>query len=865
MNAVLKKGLHENSLLFKRSLDRIVDKYSKLQHLDGGMEVDLANTQQRTLARYMKLSIQELSDLESKSLTDLSDTREDSTGNSQLEFTLQDDGADDSSASSSQYSEDGDGMAQSNRTELIIGSSDESEQYFSETELQPEDQDEELEVSLTCHGNSFVELLPGMISRIETARQRQNLSNAADSVLRRYHRWRQQSAKGNLNNTVRHRNPGKKTSGVQLRETSYSPERRQFMTTQSAPRSPLQFSTSRLAWQADQPSPGRERGPMRREQHHSVCARDLSRHFNTSKPKEVSLNPTYSMPGQLGERPCSYAGSPSRPCYPTANPSLDLSLRSKRLSQSAHSEQAPGCSTFASEVSFAERSDIYSSPVRQSPIKSQMPGQLGERPCSYAGSPSRPCYPTANPSLDLSLRSKRLSQSAHSEQAPGCSTFASEVSFAERSDIYSSPVRQSPIKSQMSVQLGERPCTYAGSPSRPCYPTANPSLDLSLRSKRLSQSAHSEQAPGCSTFASEVSFAERSDIYSSPVRQSPIKSQMSVQLGERPCTYAGSPSWPCYPTANPSLDLSLRSKRLSQSARSEQAHGCSTFASEVSFAERSDIYSSPVRQSPIKSRLINSLSRSPYVFSRSPRDNSEESFSRKLMRRRSMSPSLSSPPHKPIVPQRMPYPQDSRPSLQPQLHSPQSATADRPRLRRHLSLDSSLPSIGASYSKKEIDEELLRLYHKFVCLNKSSFFNSHPCRICVRCPQASRANSSSALAALALSPHRSILRKRNRKLAMGDHPLPKRSREEGYTSSPGSKRHGNEMLRRRLSQSELSRDDLFYSSSKHSMRNKFSTQQPTADAHQEAGMRQRRPVSAEFYGLCGFPESSLAYGSSPRK
>ncbi|CAB1433903.1 unnamed protein product [Pleuronectes platessa] len=789
MNAVLKKGLHENSLLFKRSLDRIVDKYSKLQHLDGGMEVDLANTQQRTLARYMKLSIQELSDLESKSLTDLSDTRaEDSTGNSQLEFTLQDDGADDSSASSSQYSEDGDGMAQSNRTELIIGSSDESEQYFSETELQPEDQDEELEVSLTCHGNSFVELLPGMISRIETARQRQNLSNATDSVLRRYHRWRQQSAKGNLNNTVRHRNPGKKTSGVQLRETSYSPERRQFMTTQSAPRSPLQFSTSRLAWQADQPSPGRERGPMRREQHHSVCARDLSRHFNTSKPKEVSLNPTYSMPGQLGERPCSYAGSPSRPCYPTANPSLDLSLRSKRLSQSAHSEQAPGCSTFASEVSFAERSDIYSSPVRQSPIKSRM-----------------------------------------------------------------------------SVQLGERPCTYAGSPSRPCYPTANPSLDLSLRSKRLSQSAHSEQAPGCSTFASEVSFAERSDIYSSPVRQSPIKSQMSVQLGERPCTYAGSPSRPCYPTANPSLDLSLRSKRLSQSARSEQAHGCSTFASEVSFAERSDIYSSPVRQSPIKSRLINSLSRSPYVFSRSPRDNSEESFSRKLMRRRSMSPSLSSPPHKPIVPQRMPYPQDSRPSLQPQLHSPQSATADRPRLRRHLSLDSSLPSIGASYSKKEIDEELLRLYHKFVCLNKSSFFNSHPCRICVRCPQASRANSSSALAALALSPHRSILRKRNRKLAMGDHPLPKRSREEGYTSSPGSKRHGNEMLRRRLSQSELSRDDLFYSSSKHSMRNKFSTQQPTADAHQEAGMRQRWPVSAEFYGLCGSPESSLAYGSSPRK
>ena len=471
-------------------------------------------------------------------------------------------------------------------------------------------------MSLRRQGSSFVELYPSMISRIGTAQQRQHLSYAADSVMRRYHRWQQQSREGSHNHTLSHSNPGKMTSGKQLRETSYSPERRQFVTIPSAPRSPLQFPTSRLAWQADQPSPGRERGPLRREQHHAACAVDLSRHFKTSKPKEVSLNQTY-----------------------------------------------------------------------------------------------------------------------------------------------------------------ERPCTYAGSPSRPCYPTANSSLDLSLRSKRHSLSARSEQAPGCPTYASDVSFADRSDIYSSPVRQSPLK------------------LW-----------------------------------------------------------MINSLIRSPHAFSRSPRDNSEGSFSREPMRRRLMSPYLSSPPQKPIVPQRMPYPQDSRPSLQPQLRSPQSATAGRPRLRRHLSFDSALPSIGVSYSKKEIDEEFLRLYHKFVCLNKSSFFNSHPCRICARSAEVSRANSSSALAALALSPHRSILRKRNRELGWGDHPLSKRSREECYTSSPGSQRHGKEMLRRRLSRPELCRDDLFYSSSKPSMCNKFSTQQPTADAHQEAGMRQRRSLSAaEFSRLCKSP------------
>ncbi|XP_019936920.2 uncharacterized protein [Paralichthys olivaceus] len=639
MDAAFKRGLHENSFQFKRSLDRIVDKYSKLQDLDEGLEVDLANTQHRTLARYMKLSRQRLNNLESKNLTDMRDEplrARDIPGNSQLDFTYEDGGADDTSASSSQYSgdDDDDVMSQSNMTELTVGSLEESERNFSETELQPEDQDEELEMTLRRQGSSFVELYPSMIGRIERARQRQNLSMAADSVLRRYHRWRQQSREVSLNNTLRHSNPGKMTGRMQLKETSNSPERRQFMVTKSVPRSP--FTTNRLALQADQPSPVRERSPLRREWRHSVCEIDLSRQFfETSKSQETSLSQIYTMSEQLGEQPCTYVGSPSRPCYRSAKSSLDQSLRSKRHSLSAHSAQAPGCSTYASEVSFAERSGIYSSPVRQSPLKSQM---------------------------------------------------------------------------------------------------------------------------------------------------------------------------------------------------------------------------------------INSLSRSPYAFSRSPKDRSVESFSREPVRGRSRSTSLSSTPQKPVVPQRMLYPQNSHPSLQPQLHSPQSATAGRPRLRRHLSFDSSLPSTGVSYSPKELDEKFLTLYHKFVCLNKSSFFNSHPCRICARYPEASRARSSSALAALALSPHCSILRKRNRELGWGDHPLSKRSRDECYTSSPGSKRHGNEMVRRRLCRSELSGDDLFYSSSKHNMCNKVSTQQRSADTHQEARMRQGRPVSAaEFSVLCGSHESSMANCSSPRK
>ncbi|XP_042339031.1 uncharacterized protein si:dkeyp-117h8.4 [Plectropomus leopardus] len=470
-------------------------------------------------------------------------------------------------------------------------------------------------MTLRSHGSSLVDLYPSMISRIGKAWHRQHVSNAADSVLRRYRRWRQQSSRSNLSNTfivpLRHnRNPNNVISETQLKENS--PERGQF-----TPRSPLQMVTNIEDW-----SPGR------REQHEPVLVMD----FSSSEPKDVSLNETFTM------------------------------------------------------------SEVF--------------------------------------------------------------------------------------------RLGDQPSTYRLSPSRPCYPTAKASLDPSLRSRRLSLTAHSLQTDGCSTYASESTAAK----------------------------------------------------------------------------DRQDIYGSPVRQSPLHAKMMTSLSRSPRGFSRSPK--SVESFSREPTRSRLMS----TPPQKPTLPLRMLYPSDH--PLYPQLRSPQAATAAGPSrhgLRRHLSFDSSLPSIRVSYSPKKLDEDFLKLYHKFVCQNKSSPFNGHPCRLCARSSELSRGPSSSALAALALSPHRSLLRKRHRELDWLNHPQSKRSREEYYPSSPGSRRYGKEMLRRHLSTSEHEQCQygLSYSSTKPSM---FSTQQRSADTHQDTWMSRRHDVSAsDFSGMGSSLESRMVISSSPRK
>ncbi|XP_070816891.1 uncharacterized protein [Chaetodon trifascialis] len=568
----------------------------------------------------------ELSRLESKSLTDLGEESlraQDTTRDSQFDFTHQVREADEtcvSTVSSSQFSVEDDGISSSDTTQLATSLLDEGQRSLSEAELQPEDQDEELEMSLRSHGSSLVELYPGMISRLGRAWHRQQVSEAAGSVLRRYRRWRQQPSRGYINNTfivpLRH-NSTKKMNKTRLKENSDSSMKIQHMETDTTPQAASQTVTSLQDWQAQQQSPGRVRASLAKEQHQPIFVIDLSGSPDSSKPKEVSLNKTFNV-----------------------------------------------------------------------------------------------------------------------------------------------------------SQLGEQLSTNAVSSSRPFCPTAKASLDQPLRAKRLSLTAHSLQT-------------------------SAIK-------------------------------------------------------------ERPDIYGSPVRQSPLKVRMT-SFSRSPHASSRSPKTHSVESFSREPLRSRLTSTSLHSPP---AVPLRVLNHQDARHSFQlPQLPSPSATAAGRPRLRRHLSFDSSLPSNRVS-SPKKLDEEFLKLYHRFVCQSKSSSFNGPPCRLCETRFETSKGHSSSALAALALSPHRSLLRKRHRELSWNNHPRSKRPRDDYCTSSPGSKWHGNEMLSRRLSLSEYeqSHDGLCFSPSKHSMFQRFSSQQHSADAHQETLMSRGCDVS-----VGASLENRMANSISPRK
>uniref|UniRef100_A0A665VA90 Uncharacterized protein n=1 Tax=Echeneis naucrates TaxID=173247 RepID=A0A665VA90_ECHNA len=487
--------------------------------------------------------------------------------------------------------------ARSNTTHLTVSSLDDSQRSSLENDLQPEDQDEQLEITLRSHGSSFVELYPCMVSRIETAWHRQNVSEAADSVLRRYRKWRKQSNRVNLNNTfvVTHgptdSNSKKTTRKAPLKEASNNMKKMSFMSTESIPCSSLQMETNVEDWKAQQSPPEFESGSLRRQQHQPILVMDFSGPSDTPTQKEISLNETFTV------------------------------------------------------------SD---------------PSQLGKLNYSCAASPSR--HPTAKASLDLPLSSKRFSLSAHSEQAAECPMDVSEMSVVK-----------------------ESPFTYA----------------------------------------------------------------------------------------------------------------------------------SPVRKSPLKGRMMMSLSASPQSFSRSPKKYALENFSREPT-------------------SKMLCPQDSHLS---------------PQLRRHLSFDSSLPFIQDS-SPKKLDEDFIKLYHKFVCQNKSPLFNSPPCRFCARSSDAVRVQSSSALAALALSPQRSVLRKRHRQGGCGGNPLSKRSRDECYTSSPGSKRHRNEMLRFSASPSELSNDDLTYSSTKYSMFSKFSMQQRSAIVHQEVWKRQGPPASATDNSAPGKPSNT---------
>ncbi|XP_053178323.1 uncharacterized protein si:dkeyp-117h8.4 [Scomber japonicus] len=598
---------------------------------------------------------------------------------SELDFMNGDCEPNESRVSTRQACLEDDEMSSSDSTKLTLNSSEASQRTMSELDLQPEDQDEELEMSLNNQGSSLVQLYPSMIAQIERAWQRQHVYEAGDSVLRRYRKWRRTPSRINLNITFEvtqrgaKNKPKKKSSETILEETFHSPPKRQFPgTSNRAPEtSPLRKVTSPQERYTLLQSPGRDRGTPRRKTPQPVLVMDFSCASETSESERSLLKNTFNV-AQL-----------SPPSY----------------SQSS----------------------------------------------SYTVSP-RPHCPSA--SSDPSLRFKRLPLSAHSAQNAGCSRYET-ICVKEGSDIYGSPVRQSPLKARMmmtSEGLGRSPPTHA-----------------------FSRSPKSDS----------VSYSRE-----------PMRSRSMAMFLSSPSKKTNMPLWMIHP---------------------QESH----------HSFQSQQHSPPT-----------------HAFSRSPKSDSV-SYSREHARSRSIAMCLTSPLKKPGMPRSMIHPQESHHSFKSQQHSPLSVTAaGRHKVRRHLSLGSTLPQSPISYSQKELDDDFAKVYHKFVCLNKSSLFRGASCRLCTRSSETSRGHSSSALAALALSPHRSVLRKRHRELDWDSHPQSKRFREMHCTYSPGSKRHGKEML------------------------TQF-TQQPSAEARQFAWIPLRlRRRAAEFSGLGGSLESKWQLATS---
>uniref|UniRef100_A0A4W5PBE9 Uncharacterized protein n=1 Tax=Hucho hucho TaxID=62062 RepID=A0A4W5PBE9_9TELE len=222
-----------------------------------------------------------------------------------------------------------------------------------------------------------------------------------------------------------------------------------------------------------------------------------------------------------------------------------------------------------------------------------------------------------------------------------------------------------------------------------------------------------------------------------------------------------------------------------------------TFTAEVCpvvSMEMSSDYRSPIAPSPYRLLIWDGQRAASNAHHRSPKSGFAGYHQRSTVEPRSSPASSPSSLHRPLMSPRKSHHLDSCSPSQLKFQSSRSSSdcesgAGQPRLRRHYSLDSFSPSVSLlRNSAKQIDKDFQKLYHKLVCQGKSS----SSCRMCERRAETTRGTSSSALAALALSPHHSVMRKRRRELVQEQS---KRFRDSSFVYSPGSLRQKVEMFR----------------------------------------------------------------------
>ncbi|KAJ7986471.1 hypothetical protein DPEC_G00340230 [Dallia pectoralis] len=192
------KKSKKNATVYRDTLERIICKYSNVH--ENGTEVNLENMPTHEVAKHMASSELEMLKLNvSKSDADLS--LEDISEIQRPQDTTADFGMDLSFRPDDSINDPSDASS-ANGTAVTAYSKDPEEDiiYVSSTQLSEtqsslpgtlEKQDEELESSLCSHNSSLPELYPKMLSQIRAAQRRQNMSDMAVGLLRRYnkHRW----------------------------------------------------------------------------------------------------------------------------------------------------------------------------------------------------------------------------------------------------------------------------------------------------------------------------------------------------------------------------------------------------------------------------------------------------------------------------------------------------------------------------------------------------------------------------------------------------------------------------------------------------------------------------------------------------
>ncbi|CAN9498932.1 unnamed protein product [Ophioblennius macclurei] len=398
MERFLKRGLSENQVAFQLSLNRIIDKYSAVHCNNDELEVDLHDENFSSaipeLMQHLKKSKNKLKKLESQNGTEEREeslTAQEMTGDSLLDLTYQDPEADLSVSSVSQLSVNETGMTGADVSQLTTSSADESPERFSQVELQPEDQDEDLQVTLSSNSSLLSDVYPDMISRIKTAMRKQHVCEAASEVLRRYHRFRKKPKRNYLNNTMVI--PNMTTREEQLQKETYSSPARTVIRTETSPGTSL--------WDA-RPSPGKERSSSsRKAERKPLLAMSLDCPFLNLKAKPISLNKTITV----------MRASPSKPSA-SCCVSPRRSAKSATTSPSFHLKAfpSPARSTYVPEItSFNERSDRRSPRVERNPSYERMIADLSRSPHTSYRSPKRDFASRAARSISLSPSLSSLS------------------------------------------------------------------------------------------------------------------------------------------------------------------------------------------------------------------------------------------------------------------------------------------------------------------------------------------------------------------------------------------------------------------------------------------------------------------------